>query len=112
AAGEFPAAIARYKQGIESGPPVPIAATFYYNLSLAHLQRFEYQPAQEARSQADRLASGLIRGYDSLWKYDKGDYAVVDMGLAEDDLWTKYAGTPSGIRQKNVAGKGTGMPRS
>jgi tetratricopeptide (TPR) repeat protein len=109
---EYQAAIARYKQGIESGPPAPVAATFYYNLSLAHLQRFEYQPAQEARSQADRLAGSLTRTYDSLWKYDKGDYAVVDMGLEEDDLWTKFAGTPSGIRQKNVAGRGTGMPRS
>jgi len=109
---EYQAAIARYKQGIESNPPAPVTATLYYNLSLAHLQRFEYQPAQEARSQADRLASGLMRTYDSLWKYDKGDYAVVDMGLDEDDLWTKFAGTPSGIRQKNVAGKGTGMPRS
>jgi len=109
---EYQAAIARYKQGIESNPPAPVTATFYYNLSLAHLQRFEYQPAQEARSQADRLASGLMRTYDSLWKYDKGDYAVVDMGLSEDDLWTKFAGTSSGIRQKNVAGKGTGMPGS
>jgi len=109
---EYQAAIARYKQGIESNPPAPVAATFYYNISLAHLQRFEYQPAQEARSQADRLAGSLMRTYDSLWKYDKGDYAVVDMGLDEDDLWTKFAGMPSGIRQKNVAGKGTGMPRS
>ena len=79
--GEFPAAIARYKQGIESGPPAPVAATFYYNMSLAHLQRFEYQPAQEARTQAERLDSSLVHGYDSLWKYDKGDYAVVDLGL-------------------------------
>ena len=109
---EYQAAIARYKQGIESNPPAPMAATFYYNLSLAHLQRFEYQPAQEARSQADRLAGSLTKSYDSLWKYDKGDYAVVDMGLDEDDLWTKFAGTPAGIRQKNVAGKGTGMPRA
>ena len=61
ARGEFQAAIARYKQGIESGASRrDVAATFYYNLSLAHLQRFEYQPATEARSQADRLASGLI----------------------------------------------------
>jgi tetratricopeptide (TPR) repeat protein len=109
---EYPAAIARYKQGIESNPPAPVTGTFYYNLSLAHLQRFEYQPAQEARSQADRLAGSLVRSYDSLWKYDKGDYAVVDMGLDEDDLWTKFAGTSSGIRQKNVAGKGTGVPHS
>ena len=106
AAGEFPAAIARYKQGIESGPPTPIAATFYYNLSLAHLQRFEYQPAQEARSQADRLDSSLVHSYDSVWKYDKGDYAVVDLGLSPEEVWAKYSGASQGIVQTNRAGKG------
>ena len=106
AAGEFPAAIARYKQGIESGPSTPIAATFYYNLSLAHLQRFEYQPAQEARSQADRLDSSLVHSYDGLWKYDKGDYAVVDLGLTADEVWAKYSGAAQGIVQANRAGKG------
>jgi tetratricopeptide (TPR) repeat protein len=114
AEGEFPAAIARYKQGIESGPPTPVATTFYYNLSLAHLQRFEYQPAQEARSQADRLDGSLVHAYDSLWKYDKGDYAVVDLGLSPEEVWAKYAGAPQGIVQANVAGKGaaagTGQP--
>jgi tetratricopeptide (TPR) repeat protein len=105
AAGEFPAAIARYKQGIESSPAAPVAATFYYNLSLAHLQRFEYQPAQEARSQADRAASGLVREYDRLWKYDKGDYAVVDLGLDEDQVAAKFAGVEDGVGKKNLAGK-------
>ena len=107
ATGEFAAAIARYKQGIDSGPPAPVAATFYYNQSLAHLQRFEYQPAQEARSQADRLDSGLVRTYDSQWKYDKGDYAVVDLGPSSDDLWSKFAGTPQGVVAKNRTGKGS-----
>jgi tetratricopeptide (TPR) repeat protein len=106
AAGEFPAAIARYKQGIESGPPTPVAATLYYNLSLAHLQRFEYQPAQEARSQADRLDSSLVHTYDTQWKYDKGDYAVVDLGLTPDEVWAKFSGAPQGIAQTNRAGKG------
>ena len=106
AAGEFPAAIARYKQGIESGPPTSVAATFYYNLSLAHLQRFEFQPAQEAKTQADRLDSRLVRTFDSQWKYDKGDYAVVDLGLTPEEAWSKYAGAPRGIVQKNRAGKG------
>jgi hypothetical protein len=106
AAGEFPAAIARYKQGIESSPPTPIAATFYYNLSLAHLQRFEYQPAQEARSQADRLDSSLVHSYDGLWKYDKGDYAVVDLGLSADEVWAKFSGAAQGIVQANRAGQG------
>ena len=105
AGGEFPAAIARYKQGIESSPPAEIAATFYYNLSLAHLQRFEYQPAQEARSHADRAASGLVKDYDDLWKYDKGDYAVVDLGLGEDQIAAKFAGTENGVGRKNLAGK-------
>jgi len=103
--GEFPAAIARYKLGIESNPAPEIAATFYYNLSLAHLQRFEYQPAQEARSHADRSASGLVKDYDRLWKYDKGDYAVVDLGLGEDQVAEKFAGVSSGVGRKNLAGK-------
>jgi len=112
AAGEFPAAIARYKQGIESGPAAPIAATFYYNLSLAHLQRFEYQPAQEARSQADRLDSSLVHTYDSQWKYDKGDYAVVDLGLTPEEVWAKYSGAARGVVQANRAGQGAGASES
>ena len=60
ARGEFQSAIARYKQGAEAGGPATTVATFYYNQSLAHLQRFEYQPAQEAKSNADRLARSLI----------------------------------------------------
>jgi tetratricopeptide (TPR) repeat protein len=106
AGGEFQAAIARYKQGIEAAPTARVGATFYYNLSLAHLQRFEYQPAQEARSQADRLASGLVRTYDSTWKYDKGDYAVVDLAATDDELWAKFLGTPQGVRVKNISGRG------
>ena len=105
AGGEFPVAIARYKQGIESSPPPEVSATFYYNLSLAHLQRFEYQPAQEARSHADRAASGLVREYDRLWKYDKGDYAVVDLGLDERQVKAKFAGVDEGVGKKNLAGK-------
>jgi Tfp pilus assembly protein PilF len=103
--GEFPAAIARYKLGIESNTAPEIAATFYYNLSLAHLQRFEYQPAQEARSHAERAASGMVKDYDRLWKYDKGDYAVVDVGLDEDQVAEKFAGLSSGVGKKNLAGK-------
>ena len=106
AASEFQAAIARYKQGIEGAPMPAVGATFYYNLSLAHLQRFEYQPAQEARSQADRLAGGLVNSYDSAWKYDKGDYAVVDLLPTDEELWSKFLGTPQGVRLKNVAGHG------
>jgi tetratricopeptide (TPR) repeat protein len=103
--GEYQAAIARYKQGTETGAPPEITATFFYNLSLAHLQKFEYQPAQEAKSNADRLAPGLMAGYDRLWRYDKGDYAVVDLGLTPDQVWAKFAGTPEGVAEKNLAGR-------
>jgi len=111
AGGEYAAAIARYKQGIESRPPDAAAATFYYNLSLAHLQRFEYQPAQEARSQADRLSSDLVHAYDELWKYDKGDYAVVDLNLSPRQVWAKFAGLREGVGAANVAGNPDAAPR-
>jgi Tfp pilus assembly protein PilF len=107
ARGEFPAAIARYKQGLESGSTPEITATFYYNLQLAHLQRFEYQPAQEARAQAERLAGALVRSYDALWKYDKGDYAVVDLGLDRQQLMAKFGGQREGVGVKNLAGTAT-----
>ncbi|HET7294077.1 MAG TPA: tetratricopeptide repeat protein, partial [Vicinamibacteria bacterium] len=105
ARGEFAPAIARYKQGSEQSPTPEITATFFYNLSLAHLQRFEYQPAQEARSQAERLAGGLVRTYDGLWRYDNGNYAVVDLALTADEAWAKFVGSASGPGRKNVAGR-------
>ncbi len=105
ARGEFPAAIARYKQGAEASPTPEINATFYYNLSLAHLQRFEYQPAQEARSQAERISMSVVRAYDNLWKYDKSDYAVVDLSLSEEQAWAKFGGTAEGVAAQNVVGK-------
>ena len=115
ARGEFQAAIARYKAGTQlAGIPATVQATFFYNLSLAHLQRFEYQPATEARSQAERLAGSLIHSYDGLWKYDKGDYAVVDLTLDQDQLMAKFAGVREGVASKNLAGRGmptrTGAP--
>ena len=104
ARGEPQAAIARYKQGIESGPGSEIAATYYYNLSLAHLQRFEYQPHQEARSQADRLSPSLVSEYENLWKYGESA-AVVDLTLSQDQVFAKFAQSRSGIKRKNVADK-------
>jgi tetratricopeptide (TPR) repeat protein len=104
ARGEFSAAIARYKQGAERSPNADFTATFYYNLSLAHLQRFEYQPAQEARSQAERLSGALVRSYDGMWKYDKGDYAVVDLALTPEQMLAKFADTPEGTGRQNLAG--------
>jgi hypothetical protein len=106
--GGFAAARARYRAGTAAGSSATVAATSYYNLSLAHLQKFEYQAYNEARSNADRLAPGLVADYDR-WKYDSGDYAVVDLGLTRAQVWEKFAGVESGVAVRNVAG-GTPPP--
>ena len=95
--GELPSAIARYQQGAAGEGPPEHLATFYYNQSLAHLQKFEYQPAQEARSHADRIDAGVVAVYDRTWKYDNGNYAVVDLNLTRQQVWAKFAGTPAGV---------------
>jgi hypothetical protein len=82
-----------------------VAATSYYNLSLAHLQKFDYQAYNEARSNADRVARGLVVRYDR-WKYDTGDYAVVDLGLTLDEVREKFAGVETGVALRNVASGG------
>jgi tetratricopeptide (TPR) repeat protein len=102
ARGEFQAALARYRQGAEKAPDNETKAVFFYNQSLAHLQKFEMQPADEALSQARRLAGGLISNFDRLWKYDKGDYAVVDVGLTTADVERKFLGVAEGSGRKNV----------
>jgi hypothetical protein len=106
--GEFPAAIARYKQGIELAGAPRFTATSYYNLAQAHLQKFEFQPATEARAQADRIAADLTKGYESRWKYEKGGAAiaaVVDLAPTQEEVAAKFAGKSEGIAAKNVTGK-------
>ena len=102
--GSYDAARARYRAGTEPGVPPEIAATSYYNLSLAHLQKFEYQAFNEAKSNADRLAHGLVADYDR-WKYDSGDYAVVDLGLTREQVRDKFAGSESGVTVRNIAAR-------
>jgi tetratricopeptide (TPR) repeat protein len=101
ARGEYQAAIARYKQGVEAGGPPDTLGTFHYNLNIAYLQRFEPEPAREARSEAERLASGLVRTYDSLWSREEGN-AVVDLGPTRRQIWAKFDGSPIGVGYKNV----------
>jgi tetratricopeptide (TPR) repeat protein len=110
ARGAYDSALARYKAGTGS-PDAEVAATSYYNLSLAHLQKFDYQAYNEARSNADRLARGLVARYDR-WKYDTGDYAVVDLGLGRDDVWAKFAGASSGVAVRNVVGGSPPLPQA
>jgi tetratricopeptide (TPR) repeat protein len=108
--GEFPPAIARYRQGIELGGSPRFTATSYYNLAQAHLQKFEFQPATEARAQADRLASDLTRSYESRWRYEKAGAAiaaVVDLVPTPEEVATKFAGRSEGIAVKNLTGKGS-----
>jgi hypothetical protein len=78
-----------------------VAATSHYNLSLAHLQKFDYRAFNAAKSNADRIAAGLVADYDR-WKYDTGEYAVVDLGLGREQVWDKFAGAESGVAARNV----------
>jgi len=110
ARGAYDSALARYRAGTGS-PNAGVAATSYYNLSLAHLQKFDYQAYNEARSNADRLARGLVARYDR-WKYDTGDYAVVDLGLAREEVWAKFAGAASGVAVRNVVGGSPPLPQA
>ncbi len=107
ALGQHESALVRYRQGAQSGGRNAAAATSFYNLSLAHLQKFEYQAFNEAKSSADRLSPGGVSGYDR-WKYDSGDYAVVDLGLSREDVWRKFAGVAEGVGVKNVHAGGAG----
>ena len=102
----FPASQALYRAGVQAGGRAEVQATFFYNLSLAHLQKFEYQPATEAKSAADRLARELVNEYDRRWKYDSGDYAVVDLGLSRDEVGEKFRGAAQGVALRNVAAGG------
>jgi Tfp pilus assembly protein PilF len=107
ARSEFPAAISRYMLAQKAAEgKADNSATIYYNLSLAHLQKFERQDADEARSKADLIAGGLTRSYDVLWKYEtKNENAVVDLGLTQDQAWAKFLNTPDGVGIKNIAGR-------
>lgn len=107
AAGEFAAAVPRYQQGLAASPSPAVGATLYYNMSLAYLQKFDPQPANEARSQAVRLDPALIAEYDASWKYEiKNENAVVDLNLSADELWAKFARLRDGVGSQNVLGKG------
>ena len=106
---EFPAAITRYKlakMAAEGTFAPEVAATIYYNLSLAHLQKFQRQEADEARAQADRLGGALPHVYDTLWKYEsRNENAVVDLGLNQEQVQAKFTNARQGVVRKNVAGR-------
>jgi hypothetical protein len=85
-----------------------VQATAFYNLSIAHLEKFEYQAFNDAKAAADRLAPRRVAEYDR-WKYESGDYAVVDLGLSREDVWEKFAGVGEGVGARNVwAGEAPG----
>lgn len=99
--GDYDGARKLYASGTQPGNRPEVAATSFYNLSLAHLSKFDFQGYNEAKSNADRLARGLVAGYDR-WKYDAGGYASVDLGLSRAQVWTKFAGAASGVAARNV----------
>jgi hypothetical protein len=101
--GEYERALARYRQGAEAGGAPLVQATAFYNLSIAHLEKFEYQAFHEAMGNADRLAGDQVDGYDR-WKYDSGDYAVVDLVPSTEEIWRRFAGRSEGIRSPGAPG--------
>jgi tetratricopeptide (TPR) repeat protein len=107
ALGRHENALTRYREGSRTARTDEARSVSFYNLSLAHLQKFEYQAYNEAKSSADRLAPAGRAGYDR-WKYDSGDYAVVDLGLSPDDVWRKFAGVAAGVGVANVTASGAG----
>jgi Tfp pilus assembly protein PilF len=108
ARGAYDTALLYYKQGVGSDNP-EVAATSYYNQSIAHLQKFEYEAFNEAKSNADRLARGLVAEYEG-WKFDTGDYAVVDLRMTREQVQTKFQGVPDGVAVRNVV-RGGETPR-
>jgi tetratricopeptide (TPR) repeat protein len=107
-AGEYDKALQRYREGAEAGGRPAVVATSFYNLSIAHLEKFEYQAFNEAKGSADRLAGRLIEDYDR-WKYDSGDYAVVDLVPSLDDVWRRFAGRSEGLGE--AGDRTVGLPR-
>lgn len=105
ARGSYETARARYRAGTGAGSAPDVAATSFYNLSILHLQKFEYQAYNEARSNADVRVPGLAAEYER-WKYDTGDYAVVDLVPTLDDVRGKFAGVESGPGARNAFGGG------
>ena len=55
-------------------------------------------------------SGGLISTFDRLWKYDKGDYAVVDMGLSTEDVEQKFLGLRRGHRPRRTCSARGGRP--
>lgn len=110
APSDFLGPVSRYKRATELLVPTDMTATFYYNLSLAYLQGFQYDPANEARSQADHFNRSLTQEYESLWKAERRGSsavsAVVDIMPSRDEVWAKFADTRDGVALKNVTGRG------
>ena len=76
-----------------------------FSRSAANFKVATDQAYNEAKSNADRLAPGLVAEYDH-WKYDSRDYAVVDLGLTRAQVWDKFAGAEKGVAARNVAAGG------
>jgi tetratricopeptide (TPR) repeat protein len=113
AASTYKAAQALYQQATRLGSSSKTqTATYYYNLSLAHLQAFEYEASHAARSSADELDRGLTAGYEKMWREEKGGSVVataVDLALTGDEVWGKFVGVRDGVARENNMGKGGGL---
>ena len=101
--GSYDAARARYRAGHRGRAPPEIAATSYYNLSLAYLQKFEYQAYNEAKSQrgpARSRAGGRLRPCGSTTRATTRWWTSAS---TREQVRDKFAGSESGVAVRNIA---------
>jgi tetratricopeptide (TPR) repeat protein len=107
AENEWTAAIERYRQARDYADVLEVKGTIIYNLSLAYLQTFQYQYQQQARNEADSIASDLVASHERTWHVTKAGttvYGVVDLGPTRGELLAKYVGAVRGVVPTNVTG--------
>ena len=113
AEGREPQAQVLYARAAKVPSSAAFMATYYYNLSLAHLQKFEYDPSKEARGTADDHDKGLVATYEALWKADRGGgtevAAPVDLAPTPDEVWGKFVGVRDGVGKQNAMGMGASL---
>ena len=98
-------------RGREGAPTARRRRVFFYNQSLAHLQRFEMQPADEALSQAARLVRASSRPSTASGSTTRATTRWSTSGLTTEDVEQKFAGMARGHPAARTSAPGGAAPR-
>ena len=113
AKASYAQAESQYLQATKLPSPKTYMATYYYNLSLSHLQQFEYEASHAARASADEFDRGLTAQYEKMWKEDRGGGSevatAVDLAPTADEVWAKFVGVRDGVAREASMGRGGGL---